>query len=106
MTEGYFIPNLAIFKNLSRADPIRISQKVKKNMLKNNNDYQLGPSGQGTDDKDIILKSRDQEIVFERGNEADDADGDRGNRPQQKRTIEEINNEFSGAKEGDVNMIQ
>ena len=25
ITEGYMIPNLAIFKNLSRADPVRIS---------------------------------------------------------------------------------
>ena len=72
MAEGYFIPNLSIFKNPSKADPLRISQKVKKNMLKNTNDYQMGPSGKGGDDKDIILKSRDQELVFEKGNDADD----------------------------------
>ena len=38
-TEGYFIPNLAIFKTPTRADPLRVSQKVKKNMLKNQTDY-------------------------------------------------------------------
>ena len=27
-------------------------------------------------------------------------------RTKQNRTIEEINNDFSGAKEGDVNMLQ
>ena len=32
--EGFFIPNLAHFKQPARADAVRLSQKVKKNMLK------------------------------------------------------------------------
>ena len=74
-------------------------------MLKNNNDYQLGTQRQeGTDEKDIILKSRDQELVFERGNDDDEPTSDKFTSNKQK-TIEEINNDFSGAKEGDVNML-
>ena len=69
-TEGYFIPDLAIFKSLDRSESVRLSQKVKRNMLKNNQDYQLAPTGKG-DDKDIILKSRDQELVFEKGDQDD-----------------------------------
>ena len=32
--EGFFIPNLAHFIQPGRADPVRLSQRVKKNMLK------------------------------------------------------------------------
>ena len=42
-------------------------------MLKNNQDYNLAPTGAG-DDKDIILKSRDQELVFEKGDTDDTRD--------------------------------
>ena len=31
--EGFFIPNLANFRQPSRVDPMRVSQTVKKNML-------------------------------------------------------------------------
>ena len=81
--EGYFIPNLAHFVQPRRADPLRVSQKVKKNMLKNaKSDYEVTP---GADDAtDIRLNNKDQELIFEgednepqdgaNKNETDDAD--------------------------------
>ena len=49
--EGYFIPNLAHFKQPSRADPLRVSQTVKKNMA----------NGEYTEEKglDVELTSKD-----------------------------------------------
>ena len=55
--EGHFIPNLAHFVQPRRADPLRVSQKVKKNMMKNaKGDYETNPS---SETNDIRLKSRD-----------------------------------------------
>ena len=55
--EGYFIPNLAHFVQPKRADPLRVSQKVKKNMLKNTKgEYETNPVGENAD---ILLNSKD-----------------------------------------------
>ena len=56
--EGFFIPNLAHFIQPGRADTLRLSQRVKKNMLKKaKGDYSTG--GEGDMTGDIQLKSRD-----------------------------------------------
>ena len=44
--EGFFIPNLQHFKQPKRADPLRVSQQVKKNMLKD-------AYSSAKDDKDV-----------------------------------------------------
>ena len=55
--EGYFIPNLAYFVQPKRADPLRVSQKVKKNMLKNaKGEYETNPEKEGND---VKLTSKD-----------------------------------------------
>ena len=37
--EGYFIPNLMHFKQPSRADPLRVSTQVKRNMMEEVAEY-------------------------------------------------------------------
>ena len=56
--EGFFIPNLAHFIQPGRADAVRLSQRVKKNMLKKaKGDYTTG--GEGDLSSDVQLNSHD-----------------------------------------------
>ena len=68
--EGYFIPNLAHFIQPGRADAVRLSQRVKKNMMKKTGDYAI--NAEGNTETDIQLKNHDQELVFESGNDRDE----------------------------------
>ena len=83
---------------------LRVSQKVKQNMLKDNTtEYHVGGATKGAgDDKDIMLKSRDQEIAFGDVDEAEDH-GDKGG--NKFKTIDDVNAEFNTAKEHDVKMM-
>ena len=52
---------------------MRLSQRVKKNMLKNKQgEYAI--SAEGNNEQDIQLKSRDQEIAFDTGNDRDETE--------------------------------
>ena len=52
--DGFFIPNLAHFKQPGRADAVRLSQRVKKNMLKKNTgEYAVSDAQGNTGDGDI-----------------------------------------------------
>ena len=56
--EGFFIPNLAHFIQPGRADAVRLSQRVKKNMLKKaKGDYTI--NGEGDLSGDVQLNSHD-----------------------------------------------
>ena len=59
--EGYFIPNLAHFIQPGRADAVRLSQQVKKNMMKKRTgEYAISAAdGGGSTNGDILLKSHD-----------------------------------------------
>ena len=49
--DGFFIPNLAHYKQPSKVDPMRVSQTVQKNMM-------------NAGGFDVELKSKDQELIF------------------------------------------
>lgn len=61
MRNAYFIPNIQ-YKTMKKIDPLRVSQSISKNMMKdlNNESYRAG------DQKamDIKLANRDQEILL------------------------------------------
>ena len=51
---------------------MRVSQKVKKNMLKNaKGEYETNPAKEGND---VRLTSKDQELVFDGGNDNEEAE--------------------------------
>ena len=74
--DGYFIPNLAHFMVPPKADPLRVSQTVKR-LNDTDGDYSKGqPKGKRDD---VELLSNDQELVFYRGDDAKPKDGDSDN---------------------------
>lgn len=56
--QGYFIPDLKHFKQPKRINPLRVSQKVMKNMKKNDTNYQVDEE-KDKNLHDIKLVSRD-----------------------------------------------
>ena len=68
---AFFVPNVH-YKVPKKVDPVRISQTVKKNLLKDNGNYQKEvPS----DNAEVSLGSKDQEVNFgNRGEDDDDVD--------------------------------
>jgi len=70
--QGYFIPDLKHFKQPKRINPLRVSQKILKNMQKNDTNYQIEEDNKKN--QDIRLMSRDQQIDFG-AHGSDDEDG-------------------------------
>mmetsp|Transcript_27646 Transcript_27646/g.26666 ORF Transcript_27646/g.26666 Transcript_27646/m.26666 type:complete len:176 (+) Transcript_27646:593-1120(+) len=70
---AYFIPNIhgGNYKKPKKVDPVRISQSVKKNIMKDQTTYQKGEDKLG----DVNLVSKDQELNFSNKNEEEE-DGD------------------------------
>ena len=94
--EGFFIPNLAHFIQPGRADPVRLSQRVKKNMLKKaKGEYANGEGELGGGD--ILLKSRDQELIFEAGN---DREGE-----EETKNIEDMTIDINSGRDQDASVI-
>lgn len=59
---AYFVPNVN-YKGPKKVDPVRISQTVKKNLLKNNTNYEKQETTL-SDATDVNLLSKDQELNF------------------------------------------
>jgi len=64
---AFFVPNVngGSYKKPKKVDPMRISQSVKKNMLKDQTGYMKGEDRSG----DVNLLSKDQELNFSSKNE-------------------------------------
>lgn len=69
MKNAYFIPNIQ-YKAMKKIDPLRVSQSISKNMMKDLKKDDYG----GTDNApaDIKLANRDQEIMIGEDNNQDD----------------------------------
>ena len=68
MKNAYFIPNIQ-YKAMKKIDPMRVSQSISKNMMKDlkKDDY----GGTDTAPADIKLANRDQEIMIGEDNQDD-----------------------------------
>jgi hypothetical protein len=67
---AYFVSNIH-YKIPKKADPVRISHNVKKNLLKDNSMYQKTEDEIGST-LDVNLLSKDMELNFSNKNEDDD----------------------------------
>ena len=95
--EGYFIPNLAHFVQPGRADAVRLSQQVKKNMLKKKTgEYAINADGSNVEG-DIQLKSRDQELIFDSG-------GDRDETTEETKNIDDMTIDIGNGR-GDASVL-
>lgn len=65
---AYYVPNIH-YRQPKKVDPLRISQSVKKNMLKENGGYQKQEEDVA---KDVNLVSKDMELIFSNKNDDDD----------------------------------
>lgn len=70
MKNAYFIPNIQ-YKAPKKIDPLRVSQSISKNMLKDMNKDAYGGNEASAAPADISLKNRDQEIQFAGGEDND-----------------------------------
>ena len=57
--QGYFIPDLKHFKQPKRVNPLRVSQKVMKNLAKNDANYIVDDTQDPKANQDVKLISRD-----------------------------------------------
>ena len=104
---AYFVPNVH-YKIPKRVDPVRISQKVKKNMLKENSMYQKQEESAG-ETMDVNLVSKDMELNFSNKNEEDDDElGMQSDKDTSKQEIEQMDYEkpekFKFEEEKDFQM--
>ena len=67
---AYYVPNIH-YKIPKKVDPVRISQNVKKNLLKDNSMYQKTEDDIGAT-LDVNLLSKDMELNFSNKNDDDD----------------------------------
>jgi len=75
MKNAYFIPGVQ-YKAPKKIDPLRVSQSISKNMMKDMKKDAYGADESASAPADISLANRDQEIQFGAGdeNETDPAD--------------------------------
>jgi hypothetical protein len=75
MKNAYYIPNVT-YKAPKKVDPLRVSQSISKNMLRDMKKDAYGADDPAAAPADMSLANRDQEIQFGAGeeNEADPAD--------------------------------
>lgn len=67
MKNAYFIPNIQ-YKTMKKIDPLRVSQSISKNMMK---DLNKDAYGEKEAPADIKLANRDQEILLGQDNDGD-----------------------------------
>ena len=76
---------------------MRLSQRVKKNMMKKNTG-EYAVKVEGSMDNDIQLKSHDQELIFEADNDNDE--------PEETKDIDDMTIDIGGGKETDASVLQ
>lgn len=74
MKNAYFIPNIS-YKGMKKIDPLRVSQSISRNMIKDLNKETYG--GEKDVPIDMKLKNRDQEILMGQDNDGDITPSDR-----------------------------
>lgn len=67
MKNAYFIPNIQ-YKTMKKIDPLRVSQSISKNMMK---DLNKDAYGNKEAPMDMKLANRDQEILIGNDNDGD-----------------------------------
>lgn len=67
MKHAYFIPNIQ-YRTMKKVDPLRVSQSISKNMMK---DLNKDAYGNKEAPMDIKLANRDQEILIGNDNDGD-----------------------------------
>ena len=92
MKNAYFIPGVQ-YKAPKKIDPMRVSQSISKNMLKDMKKDAYGADESASAPADISLANRDQEIQFGAGDENENDPADRemlrkkpGTLPEEKET--------------------
>jgi len=76
MKNAYFIPGVQ-YKAPKKIDPMRVSQSISKNMLKDMKKDAYGADESASAPADISLANRDQEIQFGAGDENENDPADR-----------------------------
>ena len=93
MKNAYFIPNIQ-YKAMKKIDPMRVSQSISKNMMKDLKKDDYGNSDPANAPSDIKLANRDQEIMIGEDNNQDEA------------PPSESKNKEKEEKEPDMSMIE